>query len=177
MEQIDNYLKNGSQTEPSENIRNTAVNFKSVGLNLIFEILEWLKKNLKETKSTEEKNKLFRRRTAEEIIRSGMVTGCTDYALAFIALTRAKGIPTKYVEAIRNRWLDVGDEGFIEGHVFAECFINGKWYVIDPQEGDIKTGYQRFRVFKKGLDSWDIGIKSFDDLKKHFLEFKKNYKA
>jgi hypothetical protein len=132
-----------------------------------------LKNNLKETKVAEEKNKLFRQRTAEEIIKSGMVTGCTDWALAFIILARANNLPTKYVEAIRNKWLETGTGDYIEGHVFAECFIGGKWYIVDPQEGDIKTAYRRFKIFKKGIDSWDIGIRNFDDLKRQFLEFRK----
>lgn len=169
------FLNQGKQTEITAYIKVIAARFKSKGLDLILEILSWLKKNIKEDKSPETKNKLFRRRTAGEIIESQMATGCTDYALAFIALARAKGIPTKYVETIRNKWLDIGNEKFIEGHVFAECFISGKWRIIDPHEGAIKMSYERFKILKEGLDSWDIGIKSFEDLKNKFMEFKNIY--
>jgi len=169
------FLNQGEQTQITQSTRDIAVQFKSGGLDLILEILTWLHKNIKEDGSPEIKNRLFRKRTAGKIIESKMATGCTDYALAFIVLARAKDVPTKYIEAIRNKWLDIGDENFIEGHVFAECFIQGKWHIVDPQEGEIKISYQRFQIFKEGLDSWDIGIKSFDDLKEKFMEFKNTY--
>lgn len=119
------YLNSRLQTEITPLVRTIANIFKAKDLDLILEILNWLKANIKETDSVKEKTKLFRQRTATEIIKTKIATGCTDYALAFIALARAKGIPTKYIEAIRQRWLEKGDEQFIEGHVFAECFING----------------------------------------------------
>ena len=171
------YLKSGSQTEQTGLIKKISKSFKEKELYLIIEILYWLKKNIKQTKSIREKNKFFRKRTADEIIKSRIATGCTDCALAFIAIARVKGIPTKYVETIRNKWFDIEDNDFIEGHVFAECYINGKWHIIDPQEGDIKTAYKRFTIFKKGLDSWDIGIENIDDLKNKFLKFKEEYRA
>jgi len=169
------FLEPGGQTQLTDSIKDTARQFRANDLDLILKILAWIQKNIKEDSSPEIKNRLFRKRTAGEIIESKLATGCTDYALAFIALARAKGVPTKYIEAIRNKWLDIGDENFIEGHVFAECFINGKWHIIDPQEGTIKVSHQRFKIFKEGLDSWDIGIKSFSDLKKKFMEFKNDY--
>lgn len=173
---IKKYLNGGSQTKITPLIKNIVGLFKKEGLDLILEILKWLKNNFKKINSVEGKNKIFRQRTASEIIENKIVTGCTDYALVFIALCRAKKIPTKYIEAIRRRWLDIGEEKFIEGHVFAECFFNGKWYIIDPQEGTINVSYQRFVVFKEGIDSWGIGINNFDELKKQFLEFREKYR-
>lgn len=173
---IKKYLNNGPQTEITPLIKKITASFKSKDLYLILEILNWLKNNFKATNSTEEKIKLFRKRTASDILKSRIVTGCTDYALAFIALARAKDIPTKYVETIRRKWLDLGNKDHIEGHIFAECFINNKWYIIDPQEGAIKIDYKRFVIFKQGLDSWNIGIKNFNELKTQFWDFKKKYK-
>lgn len=173
-----NYLKNTKQITITSDIKNITRNFKQKNLDLILEILDWIFKNFENIENNaEEKSKLFRKRTAGEIIKNRTATGCTDYAIAFIALARAKNIPTRYVEAIRRRWLDIGDDSQIEGHVFAECYISNKWYIIDPQEGTIRTDYRKYVVYKKGLDSWDIGIKSLDDLKKKFLDFKKKYKT
>lgn len=175
--QIKKYLNDGSQTEITPNIEKVAASFNSKRLELIFEILQWVQKNIKHADSVEFKNDFFRKRTASEIVKSKIATGCTDYALVFIALARAKKIPTLYVEAIRRKWLDIGDEQYIEGHVFAECFIGGRWYIIDPEGGAIQIAYQRFIIFEKGLDSWDIGIKNINDLKSKFLKFKEKYKA
>lgn len=176
MHDLNLYLNEGPQTKITDLTKEISVIFESRDLDLIFEILGWIKKNLKKKELGREKIDLFRKRTAEEIIKSGFLTGCTDYALAFIVLARACHIPTKYVEAIRNKWLDIGTEEYLEGHVFAECFINNKWYIIDPEEGDIKSSYGRFQIYAKDLDSWSLGIKNFDDLKVKFLEFRKNYK-
>ena len=174
---IKKYLGDGKQTQITPLIKKVASSFRERKFELILEILVWIRDNIKKTNSNEEKNLLFRNRTANDIIKSKMATGCTDFALVFISLARAKKIPTKYVEAIRRKWLDIGDENYIEGHVFAECFINNKWHIIDPQEGAIKIDYQRFVIFAKGLDSWDIGIKNINDLKNEFLKFQKEYKV
>jgi len=175
---MEKYLKNTKQIEITSYIKDVVRNFKQKDWTLVFEILSWIFNNFENIENdVEEKSKLFRKRTADEIIKSGKATGCTDYAIAFIALARAKNIPTKYIEAIRKRWLDIGDDNHIEGHVFAECYVDNKWYIIDSQEGTVRTDYRRYVIYKKGLDSWDIGIKSFDDLKKKFLDFKKKYKT
>lgn len=171
-----NYLENTKQIAITDAIKNIADKFKQKDLDLVLEVLDWVFNNFKNIENNkEEKMKLFRKRTADEIIKSGKVTGCTDYAIVFIALARAKKIPTKYIEAIRKRWLDIGDENHIEGHVFAECQINNKWYIIDPQQGAIRSDYRNYTIYKKGLDSWDIGIKSFEDLKEKFIDFKGEY--
>ncbi|MFC1700600.1 transglutaminase-like domain-containing protein [Patescibacteria group bacterium] len=172
---ISKYLKSGSQTEITPDIQKIAESFTKQGLDLILEILQWIHPYF-EHQSSDKKN-IFRKRTADEIIKSKMVTGCTDYALVFIALARAKGIPTKYIETIRRRWLDIGKEDQIEGHIFAECFINNNWYIVDPQEHTIRIDYLRFEIYKKGLDSWDIGIHNFDELKEQFLKFKRERKS
>ena len=173
-----NYLENTKQIAITDAIKNIADKFKQKDLDLVLEVLDWVFNNFKNIENNkEEKMKLFRKRTADEIIKSGKVTGCTDYAIVFFALARAKKIPTKYVEAIRKRWLDIGDENHIEGHVFAECQINDKWYIIDPQGGTIRTDYRNYAIYKKGLDSWNIGIRSFKDLKEKFIDFKREYKT
>ena len=123
------------------------------------------------------KNSIFRKRTADNIIIDGYASGCTDYALAFIALCRAKGIPSKYVEAIKCSWIEDERARTINGHIFAECLINDNWIQIDPQRGTIhtKTNYNGFEIFDEGLDSWDIGISDFDSLKEKFEDFKEKY--
>jgi len=172
MEQ-DFFLKEGKQTKITENILKVASEFTGEDFDLITQILKWIHKNLKPNSNKEIKEKVFRKRTADQIIKDGFTTGCTDIALVFIVLTRAKKISTKYIEAIRRKWMETGDEDSIEGHVFAEVFLNGKWYIIDPTEACLKFWYDRWIIYEVGLDSWDIGIHSFQELKQKFLEFRK----
>jgi len=167
------FLKEGKQTKITENILNITSEFTGEDFDLITQILKWIHKNLKPNSNKEIKEKVFRKRTADQIIKDGFTTGCTDIALVFIVLTRAKKISTKYIEAIRRKWMETGDEDSIEGHVFAEVFLNGKWYIIDPTEACLKFWYDRWIIYEVGLDSWDIGIHSFQELKQKFLEFRK----
>jgi len=166
------YLKQGEQTQITEKIETIADGFKSSGLDLIFEILNWLHKNVKPKTDSEYKNEFFRKRTAEQIIDSGYATGCTDYALVFTTLVRAKNIPAKYIEAISTQWFEKGDLEHLEGHVFSEVQINNNWYIIDSQTAVIKAWYgKRFEILEEGLDSWDIGVRNIEDLKKKFEQF------
>lgn len=156
-------------------IKKLAASLSGEGLDFVANALEWMDKNLQKQKYTE---KLFRKRAAGEIVKSGFSTGCTDDALVFIALARAKGIPAKYVEAIETRWLEEGREK-ITGHVFAQVFINNRWHLVDPARKEISTkpvlDKTRYVIFAEGLDSWDIGIKSFEDLKEKFLSFRQKH--
>ncbi|MEM0372238.1 MAG: transglutaminase-like domain-containing protein [archaeon] len=169
----EDWLKEGDQTKATPYIKKIAEKFKGNNLNTCVSIVEWLLETVKLENDKKIKSRVFRKRTAEKIIKDGFGTGCSDFALAFIALARAKGIPTKYVEGISMKWLDKSDAS-LEGHVWAEVFANNNWYIIDAinstihfrrKEGKLSnpSGYI---VLDKGLDSWSLGIKSFTDLKK-----------
>jgi transglutaminase-like putative cysteine protease len=169
-----NYLESGKQTEITEEIRDIAETIHGEGLSFVANALSWVEDNIKPEKEIEKKNNLFRKRTADQIIKNKFSTGCTDTALAFIAIARAKGIPTKYVEAIDKQWLKSEEEENIKGHVFAECFVDDRWFLIDPTMLLIhaKNVYPYHEIYAEGLDSWDVGIRSFEDLKEKFLAFR-----
>jgi len=168
------YLQDSVQTTfRTQTISTIVQNFKTNGFDLIFEVLSWIHKNLKSRNEPEFKSEVFRKRSTSEIIESGFVTGCTDYALVFITFMRAKGIPAKYIEAVSTKWLESGDPEYLEGHVFSEVLLNNKWYIVDPQGAVIKAWYgKRYEILAEGLDSWDIEVKNLEDLKKKFLEFR-----
>lgn len=171
-----NFLKQGDQTQITDNMLKIVNEFSEHDLDLIVRIIKWIHKNLKPNNDKEVKNRVFRQRTADQIIKDGYTTGCTDIGLVFITLARAKSVPTKYIEAIRRKWLESDDEDFIEGHVFAEVYIDGKWYIIDPTEACLKFWYDRWVVYGEGLDSWDIGIRNYEELKEKFINFREKYK-
>jgi len=163
------------QTEITQNIKDIVSGFKTIGLDRIFEVLVWIHKNLKLALNEEYKKEYFRTRTSEEIIESKKLTGCTDYALAFLSLIRASGFEAQYVEAIENKWLEEEDVR-ISGHVFVEVKIGEHWYIVDPQGAAIKAWYgKRYSIYAKGRDSWDIGIVDFKTLQRKFCAFKKEF--
>lgn len=164
------YLKDGSQTVCTEIIREKVKDIKggfTEKMNGVLGIVSKL------PVLTEGKNDLFRKRTAEQILQNEYITGCTDAALAFITLSRALGIPARYVETIDRTWLQDGGEN-ITGHVYVKVFDGNEWKVIDPMKRVIGADieYDGRVVFKEGLDSWGIGIDSFDTLSKAFNDFR-----
>jgi hypothetical protein len=63
---------------------------------------------------------------------------CVDTAHLLIALSRAAGIPARYVHA--NARFTSGN---VYGHVWAEIWVNGKWYTADAS-----SNYNSFGVVK-----------------------------
>lgn len=95
------FLNSGSQTKITKEIEDIAKQFNDKkDISTIKEIYNWLINNLKYGDGEK-----FGR-TSIEIINSKKYTGCTDMGLAFIALTRAKGIPSVFVQTGRIDWIE-----------------------------------------------------------------------
>jgi len=170
------FLQPGKQTSLTPEIKKNISGMQTGSvLNKIDKILSYLKT----LKITDFDEKLFRKRTAAEIIKEGFVTGCTDSDLVFVALARGCGIPTKYVETIAKTWLQGGGNS-IQGHQYAQVFDdqNKKWLWVDPMGSRVGTFSPESDgsvVFKTGLDSWDIGIHNFNELKEEFNKFRSEW--
>jgi len=125
------------------------------------------------------KKELFRKRTAEQIINDGFITGCTDAALVYLALARKVGLASKYVETIDKKWLQGGGDE-ISGHVYVQTYSNKKqeWTWIDPmnrKSDDVSLEKDERVIYKEGLDSWDIGITDFESLKSAFNKIRTDF--
>lgn len=164
-----------NQTEVTREIQTIASVFSAVGWRLIFEVLAWIHKNLQFVQDERYKKEHFRTRTTQEILESKKLTGCTDYALVFLSLVRARGYDARYVEAIETVWLEQGGDAIL-GHVFVEVLLDGAWVIVDPQGATMRAWYgKRYAIYAKGKDSWDIGIRNFDDLKKAFVRYREDF--
>lgn len=115
--------------------------------------------------------KVFRKRTASEILKSGYVTGCTDTALAFVVLAREMGIPTRYVETFDEQWVqDANADGKQKkGHIFVDISTDGNWRAYEPIKGftpnnEYVMNGRKYVEVGKGLDFSGVYIK--DDRKK-----------
>lgn len=187
------YLQSGSQTKITPKIEEIAATITGKDDQEIAEnIIQWIKSNLK-NKDVDSIAKATL--TAEEIIKKGEFSGCTDFALVFITLARAKNIPAIYVETIQEDFLGkvksgVKIEGSFIGHVFADLYLNGEWVAVDPVGGyftsvDSKCvnnkkfdglngcyfrkeqGQQiSYLIYDKGIDFWSLGFKN----KKEFTD-------
>ncbi len=174
MQNINKWLREGKQTKITPLIKKITSQIPGENFNFIINLISWINNNLNK-KPHNKKN--FRKRTANQILNDKYTTGCTDVGLIFVVICRCKKIPTKYIETVRKEWLlkNQGEEG---GHIFAEIYINKKWYLIDPTKGIIftKIFYKPYLLYKYGLDSWDLGIKSYKDWCEKMSEFKQRIK-
>jgi len=176
----EDFLKEGSQTKITAKIKEISDSIEGNDINFIFNLLEWVHNNIaykaRKLPKGIEFNDIFRQRTGIQIIEDKYSSGCTDFALAFIPISRAKGIPTKYVECINKDYFS-GDLQKVAGHVFAECFIEGKWRTVDPTAGNLNIGknYSKYIIYEKGLDSWDMGIRDLETMREKFIPFAKEY--
>lgn len=154
---IQKYLAEGQQTKITGEIKKLARSFKNESLELVIEILGWMKNNFRFKKD----DSIAFSRTAKEIIKSKFHTGCQDLGIVFVALLRAKGIPASYIQAKKKA-------GKFQGHVFSRVFLDDKIYFVDPSRGRIAEtfGFRNYFPVKEGLDSWDIGVRSVKDIKR-----------
>jgi hypothetical protein len=155
-----------------------ASDFKSGGtLATISEICYWIKDNLSIAQDPAGQT-LFARHI-NEILESRKVAGCHDIGVVFAALARARGLTVNYmqtfnIEDIQNYQRNPQSIGAASGHVFCDVWLDDHWVLVDPGAPCYYEGYDLNNkyfpgvkvIYKKGLDSWDIGIKSFSDMTK-----------
>jgi len=72
-----------------------------------------------------------------------MKGNCVDTSHLLVALSRAAGIPTRYVH-VKAKFPD----GTYYGHVFAQVYVGGKWYNVDASSS--KNGFG-------DIEKWDQG--------------------
>lgn len=172
-ESNESFLESGKQTTVTPEIQTILSEVEGSDpekIASIFEILKTLRRQ------TENKKEVFRKRTADQILKDGYITGCTDEALVFIALARASGIPAKYVETLNLEWLRKGGRP-IDGHVYASVYSDGEWHIVDPtrKQVGVDIGEDGRVVMAMGLDSWDIGATDFESLKELSENFREEY--
>lgn len=171
--EIEKYLSSGPQTQVTPEIKKIASEISGTVLEKAQNILNRGSSLVKFQDYNKEE--VFRKRTASQILQGGYITGCTDAALLFITLARASGIPAKYVETINKEWLENGGDQ-IGGHIYSQIYDENRgWVWVDPMGRKIDSPPENRVVFKEGLDSWDIGINDFDSLKTKFEEFRKQW--
>jgi len=164
-ENVKIWLKEGKQSKITPSIEKLAFRFSGNDFEKIMDIIKWIDKNLKNIKDNKQRLKIFAKRSVDKILKDGFSTGCHDNAVVFVTLCRAVGIPAKYVVGIdkfnpKNR-----------GHCVAEVYINNNWILVDPDSKIINLDiegsffYNNYFIIGKGLDSWDVKIKSFKSWK------------
>ena len=111
------------------------------------------------------------KRTADQIFKDGYVydgKACTDLVIAFLGLAKAKGLEARFVKITKEKMV----------HSVAEVKVKGQWYVYNVSKKDAKptkgiasdVSSDGWKLWKRGRDSWDVGLGSYEDMGK----FEKN---
>lgn len=177
--EIEKWLKSGKQSKITPEIKKIVSNFNGNDFDKIIKILEWIENNIHSEEDRQKVHDIFATRTAEQLILDKNDTGCHDTALILVTLLRTAGIPAKYVLGIDRL---VPHRG---GHCVAEAYVKNRWMLIDPSYFQLNlipsrsSFYKNNYVLGKGLDSWDLGVKTMKDWKtlsskliKHTEKFK-----
>lgn len=171
------FMEEGKFTGIDDTVRGIAENLKKKSEVGNISIRNAISSYLAKLKYDEfKKNDEYRKRTASQILSSGYTTGCTDTALAFIALARCLGIPTEYLETFELKWFNKlskrrADSMTIEGHVFAGIKIKDTWRVYDPLTGftvgnDYFLKNKHYVLVGMGLDFSELYIINIDTITK-----------
>jgi transglutaminase-like putative cysteine protease len=125
-------------------------------------------------------------RTADELYENRVLGGCSDYALAEIAMFRALGIPSRIVVTANVDWIyqyRQDDLAMAEGHSFIEVFLEDRWYLVDSTYRWLFSDYDPGRpsyphgeyFCRRGKDFWYMGLKDGEDLDRILGERALNY--
>lgn len=170
------WLKEGGQSKITSRIKKIVRKFKGSELEKIFQILNWIDINISSEEDRKKVLKIFATRSADEIINHKKDTGCHDTTLLLVTFLRAKRIPARYLLGIDKKQPTRG------GHCVAEAYVNKRWILIDPSPFQLNLipsrspFYSENYIIKKGLDSWDCGVKSVDDWNKAAIKLIKEIK-
>jgi transglutaminase-like putative cysteine protease len=108
-------------------------------------------------------------RTADQLFKDKVLGGCSDFALAEVALFRALEIPSRLVITANVDWIlrYKKDPLYLTtGHVFIEVYLEDRWYLVDSTYRFLFSGYnrelksypRREYLCVKGVDYWEMGF-------------------
>ncbi len=175
-------LEAGLQTQPSFEMIKAARDLNKGGFELIFGILRLIRDNYTDYEWQTDGIQKFRNRTADEIFNSKKSCGCSDLAILFRSFMVGLSIPSSYVELIETEWLRTPNPKHYKGHAIVRIELQGQNYSVDPTSGSVTIGSYKSLVFKtemtkfgEGLDSWDLGINSWETYTDSCHKFAKEF--
>jgi len=160
-ENIKKWLNAGEQSKITDDVIEIVSEFQGSDFETIMSIIDWMNKNLERCTDQNQVLKIFASRDISEVLKEMLSTGCHDDALIFTTFCRACGIPARYVVGINK--LDPKNRG----HCVVEIHLHNRWILVDQSRGSVFIDPQRSEFYRmnyivgKGLDSWDVGIRSF----------------
>jgi tetratricopeptide (TPR) repeat protein len=112
-------------------------------------------------------------KTAADLFNDKILGGCSDFALAEMALIRAMGFKARLALTANVKWIKLWRENPLavgNGHSFIEVFLDGRWHLADPTYFILYDGYDPNQknlpsgeiAMARGRDFASLGIDSVD---------------
>lgn len=178
------YLTNGEQTSISSPEVLDSLRSDEKSIAHLQRIFRWLKSEFEPYSAG---GKTIGVVTVDQLLEERRLGGCNDHGLVYASVMRELGYPAVMVFTASIAWMELhqADEAqqYI-GHVFVEVYLDGRWVLIDSTNGwYVEEGYDPsnpaiplqgsiagsseevygFYVTHKGIDQWDLGIRSPQD--------------
>ncbi|MFH0860965.1 MAG: transglutaminase-like domain-containing protein [Candidatus Altiarchaeota archaeon] len=150
LESDEYWLQGGPATKLTPRVKESAKKIPGEGMDAVKNVHKWIKRNFTSLGGKEGNDELRRRdihisdweRTADRILTDEIdgehfTRHCNDFATLYIALLRAKGVPTRFVRTMTEsayNMLNTGEKMEVNdytGHVFTEVKIGGDWILVD----------------------------------------------
>ncbi len=145
----------------TKRIKDFADSINGEGVELLINLKKLIYKTLVFKQPDKHERSIRWKRTADQILSDGYVykgKACTDLVILFLALCSARGFQNRFVKLYNKELV----------HSVAEIKIGDDWYFFDiasKQKKPIKGQLKGWKVWKKGKDSWSIGLKQYSDIK------------
>ena len=126
-------------------------------------------------------NDIMLQRTAAQLFEEKTLGGCSDFALAKVALFRAVGIPARLVLTANTDWLKkyrLNPLTITTGHVFIEAYLEDRWLLVDSTYRKLFAGYDltdenypRGELFcLRGADYWSLNLRNVEQLNSTYAQ-------
>lgn len=172
-----NWLAPGKQSDVTPAIADFAAQLKSGHITRrqqLWSIIESLKGRFKYDLDM---SVVANERSAHQVLESGVLGDCTDYALMTATLSRAMGIPARVVYGASAHWIDALQRGVAyipSSHAFVEVYLENDWFLVNPAWSRIEGRASDYLEVLPGaylpntrmVDFWAIGILDVDDMKR-----------
>lgn len=183
-----NYLQQGGQTripDPAllDDLRQEQAAHPDDPLYMLGRIYRWIQANFETWRAG---GATIGQVTSADLLASRQLGGCHDWGLVYISLARELGYPAVMMDSLGLPWADgfqSGRQGPYQGHVFVEVYIDSRWVLVDSANNwYVQDGYDPanpviplgdpagpggpygYYVMRKGLDTWDYGIRDVSAL-------------